>query len=38
MIIGIVLALIVAILWSIGEIEYSKLSKKEDSSNVYFYQ
>ena len=38
MIIGIILAIVVAILWSIGEIEYSKVSKKEDSSNVYFYQ
>ena len=38
MIIGIILATIVAILWSVGEIEYSKISKKEDSNNVYFYQ
>ena len=38
MIIGIILAIIVAILWSVGEIEYSKVSKKEDSNNVYFYQ
>lgn len=38
MLVGIILALIVAILWSLGEVEYSKISKSEDSSNVYFYQ
>lgn len=38
MLVGIILALIVAVLWSLGEVEYSKISKSEDSSNVYFYQ
>lgn len=38
MILGIVFALIVALFWSFGEIKYSKISKKIDSPNVYFYQ
>lgn len=38
MFIGIILAIVVACLWSFGEIEYSKFSKKCDSANVYFYQ
>lgn len=38
MIISIILALTVAIFWSLGEVNYSKLSKSTDSHNVYFYQ
>lgn len=38
MFIGIMLAIVVACLWSFGEVEYSKFSKKCDSANVYFYQ
>ena len=38
MIIGIILAIIVAILWSFGEVQYTKISKSEDSNNVYVYQ
>ncbi len=38
MFIGIMLAIVVAFLWSFGEVEYSKFSKKCDSANVYFYQ
>ena len=38
MIISIILAIVVAILWSFGEVNYSKLSKSVDSNNVYFYQ
>lgn len=38
MFIGIILAIVVACLWSFGEVEYSKFSKKCDSANVYFYQ
>lgn len=38
MFIGIMLAICVALLWSFGEVEYSKFSKKCDSANVYFYQ
>ena len=37
MIIGIILSIIVAILWSLGEVNYSKLSKKCDRANVYMY-
>jgi len=35
--IGIILALLVAILWSLGEVTYSKISKKYDNTNVYMY-
>lgn len=34
---GILLAILVAITWSIGEINYSKISKKYDRANVYLY-
>ena len=37
MIIGIILSIIVAILWSLGEVSYSKLSKNYDRANVYMY-
>lgn len=35
---GILLALLVAIMWAVGEVNYSKISKKIDRANVYFYQ
>ena len=38
MILGITFAVIVALFWAFGEIKYSKISKKIDSPNVYFYQ
>ena len=38
MFLGIVLAIFVAIFWSIGEISYSHLSKNLDRANVYFHQ
>lgn len=34
---GMFLAIIVAFLWSIGEVNYSKISKKYDKTNVYLY-
>ena len=34
---GILLAILVAIIWALGEINYSKISKKYDNSNVYMY-
>jgi drug/metabolite transporter (DMT)-like permease len=37
-ILGITFAVIVALFWAFGEIKYSKISKKIDSPNVYFYQ
>lgn len=37
MIIGIILSIIVAIFWSLGEVNYSKLSKNYDRPNVYMY-
>ena len=37
MLIGIIFSIIVAILWSLGEVSYSKLSKKNDRHNVYMY-
>lgn len=37
MIIGIILSIIVAILWSLGEVSYSKMSKKYDKANVFMY-
>lgn len=38
MYIGVILSLIVALLWAQGEVGYSKISKKIDRANVYFYQ
>lgn len=35
--IGLILAIIVAILWSLGEVSYSKVSKKYDRVNIYMY-
>ena len=35
--IGILLAVIVAILWAFGEISYSSMSKKYDRTNIYMY-
>ena len=35
---GVILALLVAILWSLVEVEYTKIYKKIDRSNIYFYQ
>ena len=35
---GVNLALLVAILWAFGEVEYTKISKKIDRANIYFYQ
>lgn len=35
--IGILLAILVAIIWSIGEVNYSKVSKKYDRTNIYMY-
>lgn len=35
--IGILLAILVAIIWSLGEITYSKASKKYDHRNIYLY-
>ena len=37
MVIGIILSIIVAILWSLGEVSYSKMSKKYDKANVFMY-
>jgi len=37
LIIGIILSIIVAIFWSLGEVNYSKLSKNYDRPNVYMY-
>ena len=38
MFIGLFFALLVAILWSLGEISYSRLARNLDRANVYFYQ
>lgn len=38
MFISIIFAILVAILWAIGEVSYSKLSRSLDRANVYFYQ
>ena len=38
MFLGILFAILVALFWASGEIEYSKLSKNLDRANVYFYQ
>ena len=35
--IGICFALLVVIFWSLGEVNYSKISKKYDRTNIYFY-
>lgn len=35
--IGLILAILVAIIWSIGEVSYSKVSKKYDRTNIYMY-
>ena len=35
--IGILLAILVAIIWSLGEVNYSKASKKYDHRNIYVY-
>ena len=37
MIIGIVFSIIVAILWSLGEVNYSNISKQYDRHNIYMY-
>ena len=34
---GVLFAILVAIFWSLGEVNYSTISKKHDNSNVYFY-
>ena len=34
---GILLAILVAIIWSLGEVNYSKVSKKYDRTNIYLY-
>jgi len=34
---GILLSLLVAILWSLGEVSYSKASKKNNQKNIYMY-
>lgn len=38
MVLGIIFAILVAIFWSLGEINYSRLSRNLDRANVYFYQ
>lgn len=38
MFLGLIFAIIVAVLWSIGEVSYSRLSRKLDRANVYLYQ
>ena len=38
MFLGIIFAILVAILWSIGEVSYSRLSRNLDRANVYLYQ
>jgi len=38
MIIGIIFAVLVALFWSLGEINYSRLSRNLDKANVFFYQ
>ena len=37
MLIGIILSIIVAVLWSLGEVNYSKISKKYDKANIFMY-
>ena len=38
MFLGIIFAIMVAILWSLGEVKYTKLSRDLDRANVYLYQ
>lgn len=38
MFLGLVLAIIVAVLWSLGEISYSRLTRNLDRANNYLYQ
>ena len=38
MLLSIILSLLVVLLWSYGDINYSKLSSKLDKINIYFYQ
>ena len=38
MIIGIIFAVLVAVFWSLGEINYSRVARSIDKANVYFYQ
>lgn len=38
MLIGIIFAVLVAVFWSLGEINYSRLARSVDKANVYFYQ
>ena len=38
MYLGIIFAILVAILWSLGEVKYTKLSRDLDRANVYLYQ
>ena len=38
MFLGLIFAIFVAIFWSLGEINYSRLAKDVDRANVYFYQ
>ena len=38
MIVGIIFAILVAIFWSLGEINYSRLSRTLDRANTFFYQ
>ena len=38
MFLGIILAILVAIFWSVGELSYSKLSRNVDRVNVYYHQ
>lgn len=38
MFIGIIFAILVAMFWSVGEINYSRLVRNVDRANVYFYQ
>ena len=37
MFLGIIFAILVAILWALGEVSYSKISKRYDRHNVYMY-
>ena len=38
MFLGLILAILVAIFWSLGEISYSKLTRNLDRANIYLYQ
>ncbi len=37
MLLGIILTILVAVFWSIGEVSYSKVSNKYDRANIYMY-